>query len=63
MNLYNTVRIKSIGVVGTIVDISYRNGTENYIVESSTKGKMEGHDGGEWPLFDCKKEDLEIVNV
>ena len=33
----------------------------NYIVESDIKGRMEGCDGGDWPLFDCVDEDLVAV--
>lgn len=61
MRLNDTVRIKSENIIGTIVDISYRNGKTHYVVESGKKGALPGHDGGEWPLFDCGREDIETV--
>lgn len=60
--LNDIVRIKSEDITGTIVDISRRNGTTYYVVESSTRGAIEGRDGGDWPLYDCKREDIEIVS-
>ena len=38
MKLYDTVRIKKENIIGTVVDISRRNGTVYYVVESSEKG-------------------------
>lgn len=61
MKLNDTVRIKSENIIGTIVDVSKRNGKTYYIVESSIKGAVDGKDGGEWALYDCEKEDLEIM--
>ncbi len=61
MKVDDTVRIKEKDIIGTIIDISRRNGVTYYVVESSVKGHVAGADGGEWPLFDCRKEDLEIV--
>lgn len=61
VTLYDTVKIKSGDITGTIVDISRRNGTTYYVVESSIRGAIEGKDGGDWPLYDCKKEDIKIV--
>lgn len=61
MKLYDTVRIISENIVGTIVDISKRNGKVYYTVESSVKGTVEGKDGGTWPLYDCEKEDIEML--
>lgn len=60
--LFDTVKIKSSGVIGTIVDIPAN--PENgglYIVESDTKGKDKNGYGGEWPLYDCEESDLELV--
>lgn len=61
MKLYDTVRIKRENIIGTVVDVSHRNGTVHYVVESSEKGSMKGQDGGCYPLFDCKGEDIEAV--
>lgn len=62
MKLNDTVRVKGKNVIGTIVDISHRNGSTYYVVESSTEGAIEGKDGGSWPLFDCKREEIEAIN-
>lgn len=61
MKLYDTVRIKKENIIGTIVDISRRNGAVHYVVESLEKGAVKGRDGGCYPLFDCKKDDIEAV--
>ncbi len=61
MKLYDTVRIKKENITGTVVDISRRNGVIHYVVESSEKGPVKGRDGGCYPLFDCKKGDIEVV--
>lgn len=61
MKLNDIVRIKKENIIGTVVDISCRNGTTYYVVESSTKGVVKGKDGGCWPLFDCTREDIEII--
>ncbi len=56
--IYDNVRIKSNGVIGTIVDISTVNGNTNYVVESSTENISVGY-GGKWKLFDCGESDIE----
>lgn len=61
MKLDDVVRIKSENITGTIVDISKRNGKKFFVVESLEKGAVNGKDGGEWPLYDCEKEDIEMV--
>lgn len=61
MKLNDVVRIKSENITGTIVDISKRNGKTFFIVESLENGAVNGKDGGEWPLYDCEKEDIEMV--
>ena len=61
MKVDDTVRIKGKDIIGTVIDISRRNGTTYYVVESSVRRAVEGADGGEWPLFDCKAEELETV--
>lgn len=61
MKLYDTVKIIKENITGTIVDISSRNGTVYYVVESLEKGPVKGKDGGRWPLFDCKREDIEDI--
>lgn len=62
MKVDDTVLIKDKNIKGTIVDISRRNGTTYFVVESSVKGAVAGTDGGEWPLYDCRKEDIEIID-
>lgn len=42
MELNDTVRIKSEGIIETVVDISYRNGTTYYVIEFSEKGVVGG---------------------
>ena len=61
-DLFETVKIKSNGIVGTIVDKSVRNGKICYIIESDTYVNPSGKPyGGDWPLFDCVDEDLVAV--
>ena len=61
MKLNDVVRIKSENITGTIVDVSKRNGKTFFVVESLVKGAVNGKDGGEWPLYDCEKDDIELV--
>ena len=61
-NLFDKVRIKRNGIIGTIIDKTVINGKTEYIVESDTKGEMEGAYGGIWPEFDCTDEDLTAVH-
>ena len=56
--LFDTVKIKSSGIVGTIIDKTVIDGKARYIVESDTKGQVEGVYGGEWPEYDCADSDL-----
>lgn len=55
---YQKVIIKPKGIIGTIVDKTEKNGAMRYVVESDVKGRVDGLDGGEWPLYDCEEEDL-----
>ncbi|MBR1759673.1 MAG: hypothetical protein IJ741_00660 [Schwartzia sp.] len=60
--LFETVKIKSSGIVGTIVDKTIRNGKAKYIIESDTYVNPSGKPYcGDWPLFDCVDEDLVAV--
>lgn len=60
-NLFDKVKIKRNSIVGTIIDKTVINGKTEYIVESDTKGQMDGAYGGIWPEFDCVDEDLIAV--
>ena len=60
-NLFDKVKIKRNGIVGTIIDKTVINGKTEYIVESDTKGEIDGAYGGIWPEFDCVDEDLVAV--
>ena len=61
-NLFDKVKIKSSGIIGTIVDKESSNGKAKYIVESDTYVNPSGKPyGGDWPLFDCVDEDLVAV--
>lgn len=62
MKLYSKVRIKSEKVIGTVVDVSTVNHKRLCTVESDTKGPVKGHDGGDWPLYDCEESDLEVIS-
>ncbi len=59
MNLYDHVRIKRNGVVGTIVDIH----GEVYVVEDDTEREPVDSTGypSPWPLYDCAASELELV--
>lgn len=59
--LYEKVRIKKNGIIGTIIDKTTIGGEVKYIVESNKKGKIEGAYGGDWPEYDCTDKDLERV--
>ncbi|MBR3623028.1 MAG: hypothetical protein IKN43_06745 [Selenomonadaceae bacterium] len=56
--LFDTVKIKSNGIIGTIIDKTEINGKARYIVENDTKGEIAGAYGGNWAEFDCLDEDL-----
>ena len=59
--LFNVVKIKHNGIVGTIIDKTVINGKTMYIVENNNKGKINGAYGGDWAEFDCTEEDLELL--
>ena len=58
--LYEKVKIKSNGIIGTIVDISIIDKNANYVVESDEKDVSDGY-GGKWKLFDCSEEEIESI--
>ena len=60
-DLFNVVKIKHNGIVGTIVDKTVINGKTMYIVENNKSGTVKGAYGGNWAEFDCTDEDLELV--
>lgn len=60
--LNDVVKIKSNGIVGTIVDISDVKGRRIFVVESNTPGKISGAYGGDWALFDCTENELVTVD-
>ena len=61
LELYDKVKIKGNGIVGQIIDISERKNGRVYVVESDTKGRVDGAYPSEWPLFDCRENELEKV--
>ena len=61
--LNDTVKIKSNGIEGTVIDV-FENaaGIAKYIVESNKKGTVPGAYGGDWALFDCVDADLILIH-
>ena len=57
-NLFDVVKIKANGIIGTIIDKTEINGKVQYIVENDTKEEITGAYGGNWAEFDCWDEDL-----
>lgn len=60
-NLFDKVQIKDKGVTGTIVDIyDGDSGQPVYVVQSNTADSGNRKDAypGEYPLFDCTKNQL-----
>lgn len=61
--LNDTVKIKSNGIEGTVIDVSENAaGAAKYIVESNKKGDVPGAYGGDWALFDCLDSDLILIH-
>ena len=59
IKLFDRVRIKFNNVFGDVVDISESG---NYIVEGDKGSSDKGaYWTSEYPLFDCKEEDLELI--
>ncbi|MCD8095735.1 MAG: hypothetical protein LUE12_06355 [Ruminococcus sp.] len=56
--LYEKVKIKKSGIIGTIVDISNINEKKVFVVESNKKNINTGY-GGTWKLFDCAENEIE----
>ena len=57
-DLFDVVKIKSNGIVGTIIDKTMIKDKIQYIVENNVEGKIDGAYGGNWAEFDCQDEDL-----
>lgn len=56
------VRIKKNNIIGVIIDNYEIDGTEYFAVESiERKVDAEGGYGGDFPIFDCVADELEIV--
>ena len=60
IQLFDLVRIKANGVIGTVVDIS-ENGV--FVVESKEQETKTGAYAGKWPLYDCYESDLLPVEL
>lgn len=60
IELYDKVKIKKTGVVGTVLDIRTVNGETRYTVESDEKGSTGGYPG-RWPQYDCLEDGLEVI--
>ena len=60
MKEYDKVRIKSTGIIGTIVSITSSDAEKVYTVESDTPDLTDGY-GGKWRLFDCREAEIESV--
>lgn len=56
ISMYEKVKIRSSGIVGTVVDTYEKHGTKMYIVESDVANA----DGG-YNLIDCRAEELARV--
>ncbi|MCM1055548.1 MAG: hypothetical protein NC394_08505 [Bacteroides sp.] len=61
IKLFEKVKIKSENLIGTVVDISNKNGKMVFIVESDTEGEIEGRSGGIFPLYDCSEDEIEKI--
>ena len=60
IELYDRVKIKSNGVVGTVVDVAELASGKLYTVESDTKGiREDAIIPSEWALYHCGKDDIE----
>ena len=59
--LYDKVIIKSKNIIGTIIDIVKNENETTITVESDTKGKRTDGYGGEYPIFNCKEEELKMI--
>lgn len=56
ITMYEKVKIRSSGIVGTVVDTYEKRGSKVYIVESDVANADGGYD-----LIDCRAEDLARV--
>lgn len=60
---YDHVKIKKTGITGIVVDVYENNGNVIYTIESDKKGVDGGYgEKDQYKLFDCKENDLEVVN-
>lgn len=59
-DVYDKVKIKATGLIGTIVDVSIINGKKNYVVESDIEYVSGGY-GDRWKLFDCFASEIEKI--
>ncbi|MBR4080230.1 MAG: hypothetical protein IKK21_00385 [Clostridia bacterium] len=60
IDLFDRVKIKKNGVIGTVVDVAALESGKLYTVESDTEGKREDAlFPSAWPLYHCKEEDIE----
>lgn len=62
IELYDTVKIKSTGITGTVVDIACVNSENIYTIESNAENTPGGY-GGKWKLFECKRTDVEKIST
>lgn len=58
--LYDRVLIKSKKITGIVVDKSFVNGKEIYVIETDQPFIEDGY-GGKWKLFDCFEEEIERI--
>lgn len=59
--LYDKVLIKSKNIIGTIIDIVKKENEITITVESDVKGKRNDAYGGDFPIFNCKEDDLTLL--
>lgn len=59
---FEKVKIKTSGIIGTVVDIHVTDGEQIFIVESQDKGVPGGYGPAEdWKLFDCLENEIEKI--
>lgn len=59
IKLYDKVKIKGKNIMGIIVDIALIDGKEIFTVEDDIENT--GKDGRDWPLYQCTKDEIELV--
>lgn len=60
-NLYDKVKMKKNGLSGVVVDVYSVGETKHYSVEADEKTDEAGGYGGDYPIFDCTADEIEIV--